>query len=72
MYKQYKEDPKQALENYKKALSLGSSQSIKEVYDAAGIRFDFSGETIKELMLFVEKLNYLSNYKKKAAPIFLV
>ncbi|KMN66694.1 oligoendopeptidase F [Bacillus cereus] len=55
MYKQYKEDPKQALENYKKALSLGSSQSIKEVYDAAGIRFDFSGETIKELMLFVEE-----------------
>ncbi|PHF96519.1 M3 family oligoendopeptidase [Bacillus wiedmannii] len=55
MYKQYKEQPKQALENYKKALSLGSSQSIKEVYDAAGIRFDFSGETIKELMLFVEK-----------------
>ncbi|PEF03301.1 oligoendopeptidase F [Bacillus thuringiensis] len=55
MYKQYKEDPKQALENYKKALSLGSSQSIKEVYDEAGIRFDFSGETIKELMLFVEK-----------------
>ncbi|OLR22510.1 M3 family oligoendopeptidase [Bacillus cereus] len=55
MYKQYKEDPKQALENYKKALSLGSSQSIKEVYDAAGIRFDFSGETIKELMLFIEK-----------------
>ncbi|HHB1653440.1 M3 family oligoendopeptidase [Bacillus sp. TE8-1] len=55
MYKQYKENPKQALENYKKALSLGSSQSIKEVYDAAGIRFDFSGETIKELMLFVEK-----------------
>ena len=55
MYKQYKEDPKQALENYKKALSLGSSQSIKDVYDAAGIRFDFSGETIKELMLFVEK-----------------
>ena len=34
MYKQYKEDPKQTLENYKKALSLGSSQSIKEVYDA--------------------------------------
>ena len=55
MYKQYKEDPKQALENYKKALSLGSSQSIKEVYEAAGIRFDFSGETIKELMAFVEK-----------------
>ncbi|MCU5738829.1 M3 family oligoendopeptidase [Bacillus mobilis] len=54
MYKQYKENPKQAIENYKKALSLGSSKSLTEVYEAAGIRFDFSGETIKELMLFVE------------------
>ncbi|HDR7969413.1 M3 family oligoendopeptidase [Bacillus pacificus] len=54
MYKQYKEDPKQALENYKKALSLGSSKSLTEVYEAAGIHFDFSGEIIKELMLFVE------------------
>ncbi|WP_242229600.1 M3 family oligoendopeptidase [Bacillus cereus group sp. BfR-BA-01329] len=55
MYKQYKENPKQALENYKKALSLGSSKSLTEVYEAAGIRFDFSNETIKELMAFVEK-----------------
>ena len=55
MYKQYKENPKQALENYKKALSLGSSKSLTEVYEAAGIRFDFSSETIKELMAFVEK-----------------
>lgn len=54
MYKQYKENPKQAIENYKKALSLGSSRSLTEVYETAGIRFDFSGETIKELMLFVE------------------
>ncbi|HDR4898681.1 TPA: M3 family oligoendopeptidase [Bacillus cereus] len=54
MYKQYKENPKQALKNYKKALSLGSSKSLTEVYEAAGIRFDFSGEIIKELMLFVE------------------
>ncbi len=38
----------------KKALSLGSSKSLTEVYEAAGIRFDFSGEIIKELMLFVE------------------
>ncbi|PEI75114.1 M3 family oligoendopeptidase [Bacillus wiedmannii] len=55
MYKQYKENPKQAIENYKKALSLGSSKSLTEVYEAAGIRFDFSRETIKELMLFVER-----------------
>ncbi|MGE7855368.1 M3 family oligoendopeptidase [Bacillus sp. NPDC094064] len=55
MYKQYKENPKQTLTNYKKSLSLGSSKSIIEVYETAGIRFDFSGETIKELMAFVEK-----------------
>ncbi|EOW9527221.1 M3 family oligoendopeptidase [Bacillus cytotoxicus] len=54
MYKQYKENPKQALQNYKQALSLGSSKSLKEVYEAAGIRFDFSEDTIKNLMLFVE------------------
>lgn len=55
MYKQYKENPQQALQNYKKALSLGSSKSVKTVYEAAGIRFDFSGETIKDLMCFVEE-----------------
>lgn len=55
MYKQYKENPEQALHNYKKALALGSSKSLKEVYEAAGIRFDFSSETIKEVVDFVEK-----------------
>ncbi|MCC2383206.1 M3 family oligoendopeptidase [Bacillus sp. FSL L8-0199] len=54
MYKQYKQNPNQAIENYKKALSLGSSKSLPAIYEAAGISFDFSGETIKELMLFVE------------------
>lgn len=42
MYKQHKENPKQALINYKEALSLGSTKSVKEVYEAAGIRFDSS------------------------------
>jgi oligoendopeptidase F len=53
MYRQYKEDPKQTLINFKKALSLGSSKSLPEVYKAAGIRFDFSEEMVKELMEFV-------------------
>ncbi|MFI8708997.1 M3 family oligoendopeptidase [Bacillus sp. NPDC077411] len=55
MYKQYKINPKQTLSNFKKALSLGSSKSLKEVYQAAGIKFDFSEETIKDLMEFVEQ-----------------
>ncbi|MFA9557507.1 M3 family oligoendopeptidase [Evansella sp. AB-rgal1] len=55
MYKQYKENPELALSNYKKALSLGSSKSLPEVYAAAGISFDFSEEMIQELMEFLEK-----------------
>ncbi|GAE36956.1 M3 family oligoendopeptidase [Halalkalibacter akibai] len=55
MYKQYREDPKSALANYKQALSLGASKSLPEVYEAAGIRFDFSETMIKELMNFVDK-----------------
>ncbi|WP_026590874.1 M3 family oligoendopeptidase [Bacillus sp. UNC437CL72CviS29] len=55
MYKQYKENPQQTLQNYKKALSLGSSKSVKEIYEAAGIQFDFSSKTIKEVIDFVEE-----------------
>ncbi|KEK23377.1 M3 family oligoendopeptidase [Bacillus gaemokensis] len=62
MYKQYKENPKQTLQNYKKALSLGASKSVKEIYEAAGIQFDFSSETIRDLMYFVEEeLELLEN-----------
>jgi oligoendopeptidase F len=60
MYKQYKENPQQTIENYKKALTLGCSKSLSEVYETAGIRFDFSGEMIKNLMEFVaEELELL-------------
>jgi oligoendopeptidase F len=55
MYRQYKENPEKALANYKKALSLGSSVSLPEVYEAAGIRFDFSEAMIKDLMTFLEE-----------------
>ncbi|MCD5325232.1 MULTISPECIES: M3 family oligoendopeptidase [Pontibacillus] len=55
MYKQYKENPKQALENYKNALSLGNTKSLPEVYQTAGIRFDFSAETIQDLMTFIKQ-----------------
>lgn len=62
MYRQSKQNPEQALANYKKALSLGSSKSLPEVYEAAGIRFDFSENMIKELMEFVaEELNALKS-----------
>ncbi|WP_165999985.1 M3 family oligoendopeptidase [Bacillus sp. Cs-700] len=53
MYRQYREKPEQALENYNRALSLGSSVSLTEVYEAAGIHFDFSETMIKGLMDFI-------------------
>lgn len=54
MYKQYREDPEKALLNYKEALSLGNTKSLYEVYEAAGIKFDFSAEMVKELMDFIQ------------------
>ncbi|WLD92167.1 M3 family oligoendopeptidase [Alkalihalobacillus sp. AL-G] len=52
MLMQYKDNPIQTLENYKKALSLGGTKSLPEVYETAGIRFDFSQDMIQTLMDF--------------------
>lgn len=55
MWKQYKENPKQALDNYEKALGLGYTKTLRELYTAAGIRFDFSPAYVKELAGFVQQ-----------------
>jgi oligoendopeptidase F len=54
VWRQYKRNPKKAIEDYKKALALGYTRSIPEIYKAAGIKFDFSPAYIKELMDFVK------------------
>lgn len=54
VWRNYKTNPKLAIENYKKALALGYTKSIPKVYEAAGIKFDFSPDYIKELMDFVK------------------
>jgi oligoendopeptidase F len=53
VWRNYKTNPEKALSDYLKALSLGHTAGIREVYEAAGIRFDFSESYIKELMDFV-------------------
>ncbi len=53
MWQQFKKNPKEAIFNYKRALSLGSSKQLKEIYKRAGIRFDFSAEMLKGLVNFV-------------------
>ena len=55
MWMQYKKDPKQALDNYMKALSLGGTKTLPELYEAAGLKFDFSPAHIKTLMEFVKE-----------------
>ncbi len=54
MWKQYRDNPKKALENYMKGLSLGGTKTLPALYAAAGIDFDFSPEKISELMIFVK------------------
>ncbi len=54
MWMQFKKDKKAALENYCKALSLGGTKTLPELYKTAGLSFDFSPDTIKKLMDFVK------------------
>lgn len=50
LWKQYKENKEAAIGNYIAGLSLGGTRTLPELYAAAGLAFDFSPETIKELM----------------------
>jgi oligoendopeptidase F len=50
MWKQYKENPRAAIDNYTLALSKGGTQTLPELYKTAGLSFDFSPVKIKELM----------------------
>ena len=55
LWKQYKDNSKKALKNYKKMLQLGNSNTIPELYKAAGLEFDFSSSHIEGLCDFVKK-----------------
>lgn len=53
LWMQFKQDQQKALSNYINALSLGGTKPLPELYEAAGLKFDFSPEHIKTLMEFV-------------------
>ena len=42
------------MEHYINAFSLGGTKTLPELYEAAGLKFDFSGEYIKKLMGFLQ------------------
>jgi oligoendopeptidase F len=54
IWKNYKENPEKALQQYLDALSLGYSKPINEIYETAGIKFDFSLSYVEELANFVK------------------
>jgi len=53
VWKNYKENPSSGLNKYLTALKLGYTKTIPEIYEEAGIRFDFSKKYISELIEFV-------------------
>jgi len=53
IWRNYRENPSTALAGYKNALSLGDLKGIPEIYSAAGIRFSFGQDYIRELTGFL-------------------
>lgn len=53
IWKQYIENPEQAMKNYINMLSLGNTKTIPELYKAWGLEFDFSPAKIKSLSEFI-------------------
>ena len=54
MWMQYKNNREQAMDNYCKALALGGTRTLPQLFETAGLTFDFSPEKIKVLMKFVQ------------------
>ena len=55
VWRSYKKNGEEAIENYINALRLGYTKSIGEIYKTAGIKFDFSEEYVNELALFIKE-----------------
>lgn len=54
LWMQYKKNKDAALDNYIAALSLGGTKTLPQLYEAAKLEFNFSGNYIKELMGFLQ------------------
>ena len=55
MWREYILKGEQALDNYMEALKLGYTKSISEIYETAGIEFNFSVSYVKELADFIKE-----------------
>jgi oligoendopeptidase F len=48
LYARAKKNPQEALAAYKRALALGGSRPLPELFVAAGLKFDFGEDTVRE------------------------
>ena len=55
LWRNFRRNKSEGLAGYQRALKLGNLRNIPEIYQAAGIKFDFSRSYIRELMNFVRK-----------------
>lgn len=53
VWRNYKQNKAKAIEDYKNALQLGFTKTLPEMYNTAGVKFDFSKAYVKELMEFL-------------------
>lgn len=54
MWLKYCTDPKEALASYKEGLKLGASKPLPQLFETAGLQFDFTAEMVGTLMKAVE------------------
>jgi oligoendopeptidase F len=53
LWMQYKKNKNKALQHYIYALSLGGTKTLPQLYQAAELPFNFSGDYIENLMWFL-------------------
>ena len=54
IWRNYKQNPDKAIDQYIAALKLGYTKTIGEIYQTAGIEFNFTQPYVKELVDFVK------------------
>lgn len=54
IYKEFKNDKETVIERLIKAMKLGNTATLQEIYATAGIAFDFTKEKVKEVGIFLK------------------
>jgi oligoendopeptidase F len=55
LWRHYKQNPRTALMNYRTGLTLGGTRPLPELFNAAGIQFDFTRQTLAPLVQAVQQ-----------------